>query len=136
MLVSDDDDVLHRELAVVVVLVDPLIEVIEALLVRDVEHQHAAVGAAVVARRERAKPLLACRVPQLESDAQAPRAVQECAGLAVDANCCIICVCSQELLVLANPHEQRRLATERVSNNNDFELLVYLLLGLEDRITA
>lgn len=132
ILVSDDDDVLDGELAVVVVLVDPLVEVVEALLVRDVEHQHAAVGAAVIARRQRAKPLLARRVPQLQPHAQVPRAVPECAGLAVNSNCCIISVFSCQWQVLSYSHEQSCLASVLISNDNNLELLVILLLAFEN----
>ena len=104
MLVADDDDVLDGELAVVVVLVDPLIQLVETLLAGDVEHQHAAVGASVVARRQRAKTLLASRVPQLKAHAQIPRAVQERAGLAVDTDRRIIRPLIIEWLVFSYAH--------------------------------
>ena len=131
MLVADDDDVLDGELAVVVVLVDPLVQLVETLRVGDVEHQHAAVGASVVTRRQRAKALLARRVPQLQPHAQILRAVQERAGLAVDANRCIIRSLIIKRSIVSYAHEQRCLASERVANYNDFELLVELLLRLK-----
>ena len=65
MLGPDDDYVLDGKFAVEVVLVDPVVQVVERLRVRDVEHQNAAVRPAVVRGRQRSKPFLARRVPDL-----------------------------------------------------------------------
>jgi len=69
VLVANDDDVLDRELAKVIVLVDPVVQVVEGVDVRDVEHEDAAVSATVVRRCKSSKAFLACSVPHLDADA-------------------------------------------------------------------
>ena len=47
---------------------DPVLDVVEALLVGDVVNEHDAHGAAIVGRRDRAEPLLPGCVPDLKLD--------------------------------------------------------------------
>ena len=49
MLIAYYDNVLDWEFAVIVVLVYPLVQVVEAFLVRNVEDEYAAVCASIVA---------------------------------------------------------------------------------------
>ena len=86
MFVPHNDNVLDRELAVVVVLVDPLVQVVEAFLVCDIEYKDAAVCATIVTCCQSAKPLLACCVPQLQSYFQTLGTVHEGPTFAVNAN--------------------------------------------------
>ena len=51
MFIAHDNDVLDWKLAVVIVLVYPLVQVVETLLVRNIEHKYAAVCPSVVAGR-------------------------------------------------------------------------------------
>ena len=67
VLVSDYDYIFDRELAVEVVLVDPLVQMVKAVRIRDIEREDAAVGAPIVARCKRAESLLTCRVPYLQA---------------------------------------------------------------------
>ena len=104
MLVPHNDDVLDRELAVVIVLVDPLVEVVEALLVRDVKHQYTAVRAAVITRRQGTKPLLSRRIPQLESHLEVIGSMHKGPALAIHAYCSIVLTCFSELCTITQPH--------------------------------
>ena len=65
MFISDDDNVLDREFAVIVILVYPLVQVIEALLVRNIKDEYTAVSTAVIAGCQCSKALLASSVPDL-----------------------------------------------------------------------
>ena len=47
---------------------DPVLDVVKALLVGDVVHEHDAHRAPVVGRGDRAEPLLSGRVPDLKLD--------------------------------------------------------------------
>ena len=49
MLGAYDYDVLYREFAVEVVLVDPVVQVVKGLWLGDIKHQYAAVRAPIVA---------------------------------------------------------------------------------------
>ena len=49
--------------AVKVILIDPLVEVVEAVWISYIKYQDAAVGSTVVASGKRAKSFLAGRVP-------------------------------------------------------------------------
>ena len=61
---------------------DPVLDVVETLLVGDVIHQHDAHGAPVVGRGDRPEPLLARSVPDLELDLFTVKLY--CANLEVD----------------------------------------------------
>ena len=65
MLIAYYDDVLDWEFAVIVVLVYPLVQVIEALLARNIKDQYAAVSTSVIAGCQCSKALLASCVPDL-----------------------------------------------------------------------
>ena len=62
---------------------DPVLDVVETLLVGDVVHKHDAHGAAVVGRRDRPEPLLTRRVPDLKFDLLSVQL--NCADLEVNA---------------------------------------------------
>ena len=62
---------------------DPVLDVVEALLVGDVVHQHDAHGAAVVGRGDGPEPLLSRRVPNLQLDLLPVQL--DCPDLEVDA---------------------------------------------------
>ena len=49
MFISHYNDVLDRELTVIVILVYPLVQVVEALLVRNIKDEDAAVCPSVIA---------------------------------------------------------------------------------------
>ena len=66
---------------------DPVLDVVETLLVGDVVHQHDAHGAPVVGRGDGPEPLLARRVPDLQLDL-----------LAVQLNCADLEVNTFEIL--------------------------------------
>lgn len=59
-------DVLYRLFAVIVVLVYPLIQIIEALDIRNIEHKNTTTGPPIVRRRQRPELFLTCRVPDLQ----------------------------------------------------------------------
>ena len=124
MLVSNYYDVLHWELAVVIILVYPLIKVIETLLACDIEDQDAAVRPPVVARRQRSKSLLACRVPDLQSDFVI--SVSEGLRSTIDTNSRII---GPQSLPLALPdtHKQGSLTCVGVPDDNNLIILVIAL---------
>jgi len=61
-----EDHPLHVLVGVLVDVAEPLGDVVEALGVGDVVHQHDAHGAAVVARGDRVEPLLTRCVPDLK----------------------------------------------------------------------
>lgn len=103
ILVAHYNDILDRELAVEVVLVNPLVQVIEATWVGNVEHQDAAVGASIVAGRQSAKPLLPRRVPKLQTHAQIFASMQKSLRLAVHSNR-RLCVLTGERLAFTNAH--------------------------------
>ena len=48
VFIANYDDILDRELAVIVVLVNPLIQMVEAVRVGDVEDEHTAVCSSVI----------------------------------------------------------------------------------------
>ena len=62
---------------------DPVLDVVEALLIGDVVHQHDAHGAAVVGRGDGPEPLLSRRVPNLQLDLLPVQL--DCPDLEVDA---------------------------------------------------
>ena len=62
------DHLLHVRGGVLLDVPDPVLDVVEALLVGDVVDEHDAHGAAVVGRRDRAEALLARGVPDLQLD--------------------------------------------------------------------
>ena len=62
---------------------DPVLDIVETLLVGDVVHQHDAHGAAVVGSRDRPEPLLTRRVPDLKFDLLSVQL--NCADLEVNA---------------------------------------------------
>ena len=66
---------------------DPVLDVVETLLVGDVVHQHDAHGAPVVGGGDRPEPLLARRIPDLQLDL-----------LAVQLNCADLEVNTFEIL--------------------------------------
>ena len=123
VLVSDDDDVLHRVLTVIVVGINPLIEVVKALLARDVEHKYAAVCSPVVACREGAESFLACRVPDLKPHflGIAAFSVLESPRATVHTNGGII---TFQLLAFSYPHKEGCFAGELVSNYDHLEALI------------
>ena len=49
MFIAHDDDVLDWKFAVIGILVYPLVQVIETLLVRNIKDQYTAVGTSVIA---------------------------------------------------------------------------------------
>ncbi len=61
---------------------DPVLDVVEALLVGDVVYQHDSHRASIVGSRDGAEALLACRIPDLKLDLH-PVEV-DCADLEVD----------------------------------------------------
>ena len=63
VFVSHNHNVLDRELAVIIVLVNPLVQVVKAFLICDVKDEDAAVCTSIVACCQCAKPLLSRRVP-------------------------------------------------------------------------
>ena len=78
-----EDHPLHVLVGVLVDVAEPLGDVVEALGVGDVVHQHDAHGAAVVGRRDRPEPLLTRRVPDLKFDLLSVQL--NCADLEVNA---------------------------------------------------
>ena len=77
------DHLLHVRAGVLLDVPDPVLDVVETLLVGDVVHQHDAHGAAVVGRRDRPEPLLTRRVPDLKFDLLSVQL--NCADLEVNA---------------------------------------------------
>ena len=77
-----EDHLLHIGAGVLLDVSDPVLDVIETLLVGDVIHQHDAHGAPVVGRGDRPEPLLARRVPDLQLDLFTVKLY--CADLEVD----------------------------------------------------
>ena len=63
-----EDHLLHVGAGVLLDIPDPVLDVVEALLVGDVVHQHDAHGAPVVGRGDSPEPLLTRRVPDLKLD--------------------------------------------------------------------
>ena len=63
-----EDHLLHVGGGVLLDVADPVLDVVEALLVGDVVDEHDAHGPAVVGRGDGAEPLLAGRVPDLQLD--------------------------------------------------------------------
>ena len=92
MFISYDDNVLDRELAVIVILVYPLVQVIEALLARNIKDQYAAVSTSIIAGCQCSKAFLASSVPDLEpySTGITSFAMLESSRAAIYANSCII----------------------------------------------
>ena len=62
------DHLLHVRAGVLLDVPDPVLDVVETLLVGDVVHQHDAHGAPVVGRGDSPEPLLTRRVPDLKLD--------------------------------------------------------------------
>ena len=123
MLIAYYDDVLDWEFAVIVVLVYPLIQVVEALLVRNIEDEDAAVSPSIVAGCKRSKSLLTCSVPDLEPNPNSFLAiiVEERSRTTVNSNCrIIICYC----FILSDSHQHRCLARVLISNDYHFEILI------------
>ena len=77
------DHLLHIRRGVLFNIPDPVLDVVEALLVGDVVDQHDPHGPAIVGRGDRPEPLLSRRVPDLEFDLFAIEL--DCADLEVDA---------------------------------------------------
>lgn len=77
-----EDHLLHISTGVLLDVPDPVLDVVETLLVGDVIHQHDAHGAPVVGRGDRPEPLLARRVPDLQLDLFTVKLY--CANLEVD----------------------------------------------------
>ena len=78
-----EDHLLHVGRCVLLDVSDPVLDVVEALLVRDVVHQHDAHGAPVVGGGDGPEPLLSRRVPYLQLDFLPVQL--DCPDLEVDA---------------------------------------------------
>ena len=65
VLVAHEHNVVHLLVVVVVELLDPVVQMMERILVRNIEQDHAAMRSSVVARRNVLETLLPSSIPQL-----------------------------------------------------------------------
>ena len=90
MLVANNDYVLNWEFTVVIVLVNPLVEVVEAFWVRNIEDKYATVGSTIIGGSKSTKTFLTCSIPYLKSHSQFLITMQKGLIFAVDSNRCFI----------------------------------------------
>ena len=65
VLVAHEHNVVHLLVVVVVELLDPVVQMMERILVSNIEQDHAAMRSSVVARRNVLETLLPSSIPQL-----------------------------------------------------------------------
>ena len=119
MFVPRNDYILHWVVIVGIELVDPLEQVEEGILVRDIKQEDAAVRASVVRSSYSPKALLPGRVPQLKLHSFI--FVIESPALAVNSNSRFIGFVA---FVHCGPQKQRSFATIGVPNYNDLEEVI------------
>merc|ERR1711934_477138 len=104
-------------------LLQPLCDVIERHLIRDIKHHNDAVGAPVVAARNRAESLLSRCVPDLQLH---PLPVDcDRLYLKIHSNCAYKAVCEH---IVRKPEQQTTLAYSTIPNDEELEQMIIFLL--------